>query len=230
MNEITFDGKSASEWGLKLLAVYIPMPGAKTNYLDIPGADGSLDVTEVFGSVPYSDREGATFTFDHLGGYEQWQSDISALANYLHGQKRRIILPYDDWYYYIGRLAVDADKSDHVTGRVVISGRLEPYKLERFSSLEEWEWDSFDFETGVIREYKELAVDGIMTLEIPGTKKPVIPVFICSGALTVAYEGVTYELPAGESHVLNIEIREGGHTLIFSGNGKVSVEYRGGSL
>ena len=48
--------------------------------------------------------------------------------------------------------------------------------------------------------------------------------------LKVKFEGATYDLPDGNVRVLNIVIRQGENTLLFSGNGTVSVDYRGGRL
>lgn len=226
---ITFNGRGCEEWQLKLVTLQISLPDAKTNYIDVPGSNGSLDMTEIFGHVLYGDRE-ARYVFKYFGSYEDWAVTVSDFANYLHGRKQKIIMAHDTGYYYMGRLAVDLAKTNEVMGTVTVTGRMEPYKMERFSSLEDWEWDTFNFETGIIREYKDLVVSGELTLVIPGSRKEIIPSFICSGPMEVRFGGNTYQLPAGTSRVISIEIAEGENTLTFTGNGTVSVDYRGGSL
>ncbi len=39
---VTLDDRIHTErdWGLRLLSIYIPMPGVKTQEVDIPGGDG----------------------------------------------------------------------------------------------------------------------------------------------------------------------------------------------
>ena len=37
------DKHTERDWGLRMISMVIPMPEPKTNYIDIPGADGSLD-------------------------------------------------------------------------------------------------------------------------------------------------------------------------------------------
>lgn len=226
---ITFNGRGCEEWGLKLKAFKVPMPKPKTNYVNIPGANGSLDMTEIFGGVLYDDRN-VQYVFDYIGSYEDWEATLSDFANYLHGQKQKVIIAHDAGYYYEGRLSVEPSKTNHVTGEITVAGRMAAYKMERFSSMEDWEWDTFNFETGIIREYKDLVVDGERTLVVPGNRKEIIPSFICSTPMEVVFDGKTYPLPAGTSKVINIVIAEGENVLTFMGSGTVSVDYRGGSL
>ena len=62
------DKHTERDWGLRMISMVIPMPEPKTNYIDIPGADGSLDLTQsLTGNVPYNMREGVQFTFDASG-------------------------------------------------------------------------------------------------------------------------------------------------------------------
>jgi len=46
----------------------------------------------------------------------------------------------------------------------------------------------------------------------------------------VEYEGKSYDLKQGKSKIYSIVIKPGNNVLKFSGNGRVSVEYRGGIL
>ena len=94
------------------------------------------------------------------------------------------------------------------------------------TSLDDWEWDSFDFETDIIRDYKNIQVPG--ELVVIGDVMPTGCVFEASAAVTVTYDGKRYQLPKGRSTVPDILIMEGEHTMSFSGSGTVSVEYRGG--
>ena len=41
---ITFNGRGCEEWQLKLVTLQISLPDAKTNYIDVPGSNGSLDM------------------------------------------------------------------------------------------------------------------------------------------------------------------------------------------
>lgn len=48
---------SYKAWGLKLKEIKIGLPEVKTSYVEVPGMNGSLDLTEAtFGGVTYGMR------------------------------------------------------------------------------------------------------------------------------------------------------------------------------
>lgn len=223
---------SLKDWGLGWISIDLGFPEAKTYEQDVPGADGVLDLTDAMtgGDVKFKNRPiSLEFETPDRNFYE-WSEIISEIANYLVGKKMKIIMDNDPQFYYIGRLALNAEKTDRETGKLVLSGDVDPYKYEIASSLEDWPWDPFNFETGVIREYKNLLVDGKLELFIYGRRKRIIPVIECSTAMQVTFEGQTFELSSGKSKVFDICLKEGENLLVFEGNGTVSVDYRGGSL
>ena len=113
---------------------------------------------------------------------------------------------------------------------IVISGTFEPYKYDLQSSLDDWLWDSFSFADGIIREYKNIAVDGVLTIIIPGREMHAVPVIQSSAAMSVSYKGKSYALSAGSNKIYGISLGPGENQLLFSGTGIVTIEYRGGSL
>lgn len=236
MDGVTFGTKhSYRDWGLLLKSrPVISPPSPKTVYVDIPGSDGIIDLTEsLTGDVKFDNRT-ITCEFVVLDARNRWSDIYSEIMDYLHGQRMRVRLDEDPTYYYEGRLQVNEWKSDKVTSTITIEGDVEPYKMEMFSSLEDWEWDSFNFETGIIRDYKEIRVDESLTFTIEGRRKSVVPSFTVvsddGSGLQVRFNGTTYDLPDGTSRVLNIVIKNGTNTLYFTGNGTVSIDYRGGRL
>lgn len=236
MNGVTFGNKhSYRDWGLFLKnRPVISPPTPKTIYVNIPGSDGVIDLTEsLTGDVKFNNRT-ITCEFVVLDARNKWSNIYSEILDYLHGQQMKVRLDEDPTYYYIGRLQVNEWKSDKVTSTIVIEGNVEPYKMEMFSSLEDWEWDSFNFETGIIRDYKEIRVNESLTFTIEGRRKSVVPSFTVvsddGSGLQVRFNGTTYDLPDGTSRVLNVVIKNGTNTLYFTGNGTVSIDYRGGRL
>lgn len=226
------DKHTLKDWGLGWLAITLGFPEPKTYEQDVPCADGTIDLTEAMtgGDVKYKNRS-LSLEFEVPDrDFGDWANKVSEIANYLHGQKMKIILDNDKAFYYIGRLTVDTEKTDREESKLVLSGDVEPYKYEICSSLEDWLWDPFNFNNGIIRNYKDLEVNGTQTLVIRGRRKKVIPVFECSTAMTVSFEGMDYNLPAGRSKVFDIYLGEGDNELVFTGNGTVSVDYRGGML
>jgi hypothetical protein len=219
------------DWGLGWVSINLGFPEAKTYEQNIPGADGTLDLTEAIApDVKFKPRslslEFETFDKD----FYEWSALISDIGNYLVGQRLKIILDNDEQFYYIGRLTINVEKTERANGKLVISGDVDPYKYEKFSSLEDYTWDDFNFETGIVRDYKNLEVNGTLELCIPGRRKSIVPVIECSSQMQVLYEGLNVTLASGKSKVFGIYLHEGDNHLTFTGNGTVSVDYRGGSL
>lgn len=227
---ITFDEKKTyNDWGLKVTGVDIPLPAPVIKKVEIPGRDGAIDLSEWSGRVNYSERPVA-ITLVGFGDYEKWHAEVSRIAAYLHGAKRKMILDTEPDYYYYGRFEIEPVKENEYVHEYVISGTVEPYKYETVSSLEPWEWDSFNFETGIIREYGGILVEGEKTLVIHAAELPVVPTIIVDCEMEVIFKEASYQLEVGENRIYGILLAAGENTLVFKGNGTVSVDYRGGSL
>ena len=229
MNITIGDKKTFDDWGLKLRSLIISLPETKVNQVDIPGADGVIDLTAALGEIRYNNRD-IQMIFDVEKSPEAWHILTSTIANYLHGQRMKVILDTDPGYYYIGRLSLLSEKSDYLTNQITITGDMDPYKYELYGGLDNWLWDSFSFKTGIIRNYKDLKVDGIRTVTIPGRRKPVVPAISSSAEMEVEWKGDRYRIAKGVNKIYAIEIIEGENTLIFYGNGTISIDYRGGIL
>lgn len=230
---VTFDDRIHTErdWGLKLLSVYIPMPDPKTQILDIPGGDGSIDLTEINGRPAYNDRDGVELAFDLMdGSYENWFLKYSQFAAEVHGRKVKMVLDDDPDHYYMVRLKLDGKKSNPVYGQITFSGTAEPFKYDLTATNEPWLWDTFNFETGVIREIEEVEItaeNNKVTIIGAGIDTP--PVFVVSQAdnLKLTYGGRTYTLKVGRNRFPAVRVGKEDVTLTFSGTGKFEVEYRG---
>lgn len=232
-NGVTFGDKIHTEkdWGLKLISIYMPMPNPKTRLVDIPGADGTVDLTEVNGRPAYKDRTGLELVFDLLDGdYRQWFMKYSEFAKHIHGKKVKMILDDEPNHYYMVRIKLDGKKTNPVYGRIVLSGDAEPFKYDLIASNEPWLWDSFSFITGVIRELTDIDITASeKTVVIRGAGIDTAPVFIVTQAnnLKLTYEGRTYLLKVGRNRFPAVRAGENDVTLNFSGTGKMSIEYRG---
>ena len=230
---VTFDDRIHTErdWGLKLLSVYIPMPDPKTQILDIPGGDGSIDLTEINGRPAYNDRDGVELAFDLMdGSYENWFLKYSQFAAEVHGRKIKMVLDDDPDHYYMVRLKLDGKKSNPVYGQITFSGTAEPFKYDLVATNEPWLWDTFNFETGVIREIEEVEITAENnTVTIIGAGIDTPPVFVVSQAdnLKLTYGGRTYTLKVGRNRFPAVRVGKEDVTLTFSGTGKFEVEYRG---
>lgn len=230
---VTLDNRIHTEkdWGLRLLSIYIPMPEPKIKLVDIPGGDGSIDLTEVNGRPAYKDRSGLELTFDLVdGNYKVWYTKYSQFAESVHGRKIKMILDDEPEHYYMVRLEIDGEKTNPVYGRITLKGTAEPFKYDLQSSSEPWLWDSFNFHTGVIRTLKDIAINSTnRTVKILGAGIDTPPVFIVTQAdnLKLTHGGRAYTLKVGRNRFPAVRVGKEDITLTFSGTGKLTVEYRG---
>ena len=225
------DKHTVRDWGLvQDKRPVVSPPEYKGIKVDISGGDGALDLTEVItGGINYHNRR-MRFEFTIIEPRRNWHNIYSDILDYLQGQKMRIILDEDLAFFYEGRAWINEWESNRNISTIVIEAEVFPYKMERFSSVEQEEWDVFDFETGISRDYAGLIVTGSLTLVIPTRRMSVCPVFTVEGTMDVVLDGRYYHLPAGINRIPTLIIKEERNTLTFHGHGTVSIDYRGGRL
>lgn len=144
-------------------------PSFEPQTIEIPGRDGLLDVsTSLTGYPVYGDRTGSLDFLIHPDSPYTWHETLSKVSNYLHGQKRKVFLEDDPAYLYEGRFKVNDFSTGDVYSTLTIEYDLQPYKKARWSTLQEWEWDPFNFQTGVILKdyYNNLAIPSADTYTI----------------------------------------------------------------
>lgn len=208
------DTHSYYDLNLILSAVNIPPAKPKTTYVEVPGADGSLDLTEAHGDVKYSDRE-CEFIFSvHPLDVPEWEEKKTEVSNLLNGRIFKITLDKDDEFYYQGRCTVSEYTSDKNFKQIVVSARVKPYKYKHN-------------ETRVAATLSATP----KTLNILNGRKSVSPTIECSNDNTViAFGDATYKLNAGTHKILDIRFVEGNNIVTVSGSGTVVFSYQEAEL
>ena len=227
---ILFGNKNTyKDYKLLIQSLTISTPDIKEELIDVPGKDGSLDFSySLTGDIKYKNR---SITIS-LAKYKNKSclNEYSKIQNDLHGKIMKIILSRDPNFYYYGKIKVKDYDQYSILHTIDIECDVEAYKYDLTSSNEDWLWDPFNFDNGIINETKNLQVDGELEVKIVGRRKKVIPKITCDNELQLLFNGQTYNLPEGTSYSPEIEICEGENILKFIGNGTVTIEYRGGSL
>lgn len=204
-------------------------PKARTKYIEVPGADGFIDLSDMLtGQVLYDNREGS-WEFIVQPGQMLWSKVYSEIMQYIHGNFLKIILEDDPDFYYEGRLFVNQWLSDKNESKITIGYNLAPYKKYSLESRT-WIWDTFNFETDIIREYKDMLVDGKLIVNVVGEKMASIPTIISSSDITLIFNGKEYSLKKGMNRNENIVIHDGKNPMTFLGYAKVSIDFIGGIL
>ena len=212
---ITFgDIHSFDDLNLILSESDVPPAEPKTSFIDVPGADGSLDMTEAHGEVKYSDRECTfTFTMNPLDS-STWEEKKTEVSNKLNGKVFKLTLDKDEEYYYTGRCVVDDYASDKRIRQIVIKSRVHPYK----------------FKQNVTTVTHELTEEP-QTISIFNARRSVVPSISCSNNNTMIVFGTaTFNLSAGTHKVLDIRFVEGNNQLTLSGTGTVTFTFQEADL
>lgn len=232
---VTFNGKHSFNHYhlLPTAAPYIAPPAVKSFYVDIPGADGSLDLTEALTGFPtYGNRNGE-FNFLIYANKDEWHTIYNKIVYDLNGKQVKVILDEESDFYYKGRLTVGAPNFQKVKGLIKITGVFdaERYVNGDYSGID-WLWNPFDFENGIAREYSHVKIRNSKTVTLIGSDLIVCPKFtVESGSLAVSVDGNTYQLHTGDNILLEVLIGQNEEKdVTFIGKGVVTITYRVGGV
>ena len=144
--------------------VFAP-PKVKTTYIDVPGGNGSLDLSESLTRFPLYENRTGSITFKVLNHYDKngeiiyessrngrWAERYSEIMEFLHGKCLYAVLDDDPLWFYQGRFTVDSWESGNTWSEITIGYNVNPFKWSIMSSTSDWLWDPFNFDKDVIRD------------------------------------------------------------------------------
>lgn len=235
---VTFGTKNTwDEWALmpvKEGRIEFVTPDVKQSYIDIPGSDGELDLSDVLTGYPtYENRKG-TLKFRFFDNGVPSRARFTQLKNYLHGKTMKAVIEDDPSHYYEGRFMVGEltfSKRGN-WGEVEISYNVQPYKVELTSTGEDWLWNPFNFETGIIRDYQNIYVPGLLDVPVIGSAKPTVPKITVASenGMTLTFENSIYILSEGVNVIPTVVLHDQEYTLRFVGSGTVTIDMTVGEL
>ncbi len=213
MSDIRFGTRWArADYGLIVAPYAIPMPEPQTNFVEIPGRDGALDLSEAFGTVRYADRV-IELTLYALAPFDTL---ISAFAADIHGRRMNVIFDRDPTFYYDARITIEDVERHWGYCELSLECRAKPYKLEQF-------------ETAIT-----VLPTGSATVTLTNMRMPVVPLITVSAEMALAFtiDGKDYSvtLPAGTHTVPSLALMEGDTKIEITGTGRVTFTYRKGAL
>lgn len=206
-------------------------------YIEIKGRNGLLDISEALtGKATYKSRH-ISVNLAGINEQRDWDVIISDLRNKFDGKLINITFDNDISYYWTGRAHVVGFERDANCGRFVLDiPAADPYKYNVQEFNEAWLWDSFNFETDYVTEETEYTITEHTEITLPAGTMPVSPTIIVTNIntfLTVQKYGDSRVIPLslGENKIYAITVNDSSESiLMFEGNGKFSINYRGGSL
>ena len=203
------------DWRAILTGKSIPDPEPKTNYVEIDGMDGSLDLSEALtGEVVYNDRTlEASFLIDS-GTVKDRATLLRQITTALHGKKVQIIEPDDLDHYFTGRVKIKTYSNTLPYLEFTLEATCDPwrYALEETVRSIDVTGDPMDI---VIRN------SGV---------KSVCPTIAVTGAVTLAFNGSKIELTEGVYKVPSLKFKQGFSVVNVSGEGSVTFTYREATL
>ena len=210
---LEINGKTTLDFGLRCTKFTLEAPKLKKHVVELKGANGQIDLTEVFSGRPmYSNRK-LTAEFDvEDRHFTHWAQLSSEILNWIHGKKAEISLSTDPGYFYEGRITVTVSKGNKIYSSVKIEADCEPFKKQ------------------VNPTQENITVSGSKAWIYVSDEMPAIPVITCSSAMTVTFRGKTYALAAGENRIYELVTAPGENSYVFSGSGSVHFVCRGGRL
>ena len=109
----------------------IAPPAPKTNIVDIPAANGQIDLMQALIGYPvYKNRTGSLKFKITNKSEDTLQDRVNDISRYLHGMYMEMVLDDEPEYYYYGRYEVSATayKGSGENGEITIKYDVEPYK------------------------------------------------------------------------------------------------------
>ena len=198
------------EFGLILCAdLKISKPKLKENRVDIPGGDGSLNMSYSPQGYPvYKDRSIGFTLFKPMGETEREQL-TSELCNRWGGREVTLILPNDEDHFWTGTIEF-GDISGYNSGKIPVSMTVHPYKKR------------------VRQTVRKIQGNGSVTLV--NERMPVAPSISNSAEATLSWEGKSVTLEQGEHVIPQLLLQQGNTVIGVTTSGEVTFTYREGSL
>lgn len=203
------------DWRLILTAKDIPDAEVKTNYVNIDGMHGALDLSEALTGEPvYGDRTLAASFSASEGSRDDRERLLRTITTTLHGRKIRLTEPDDPEHYFLGRVQVKNKYNGPAYATFDIEAVCDPWRY------------------AVAESQRSVTVAGNSVGVVIRNEgdKTVCPVITVTGSVVVTFGGVTAELTTGSYKIPDLRLVHGVNVVGVSGTGAVTFTYTEASL
>lgn len=229
---IEFNGKhSYRDFGLTIATRQIGYPSKVKIFEEVPFSNQKFDFSNIYGGQEYTERELA-YTFNvigNTGSKEEFHILESEILNWLYGPSGKITLKDDLFpgYYFLAEADGNPDDEYILFFGGTLTAKFSAYPF-KIAETEEGNdiWDSFNF----LLDYAqttEFKVNGSMdaVLYNPGIP-PAYPDIVSSTPIQLTKDGVTYNVPAGQSSSPDFMLKPGENKIKIIGNGTISFHFK----
>ena len=210
LHGVTINGTNTlTAYGLFLCAdLNIGEPTLKENLVDIPGGNGALNMSYSPQGYPvYNNRE-ISFTLAKRMTDADRATALAAIRNLWHGREVSLVLPDDANHYWHGIISFGG-VSGYNSGKIPVKMTAEPYKLKNAEAT---------------------VTSGAGTVTLTNEGMPVVPTVTSTGSATIAWDGHSVAISAGEQTIPQLVLPAGETEITITGSATVTFTWREGSL
>ena len=198
------------DWRCTLTAKDLTPPEPKTNYVEIEGGHGSLDLTEALTGEPvYDSRKASAAFMCSEGTHREREALLRRITAAIHGRRLPVIDPDDPEHYLLGRVTI----KKAVNSMAYLS-------FETEATCDPWR---YAVEETVRRDPVNSTVSAVLNNDGDLT---VCPTLVVEGTVDIAYEDKIVRKTSGTYKVADLRLRHGVNVLTLAGLGSVTFLYR----
>jgi hypothetical protein len=199
------------DWRCTVTDKDVPPADPKTTYINIEGANGSLDFSEALSGEPvYGDRKVTASFMCSEGTHKEREALLRRITTALHGRKVQIIEPDDPDHFFLGRVKIKKPANNLAYVKFDIEATCDPWRY------------AVDETTRVVNVTGS-RVDVVINNDGDKTLCPVITV---AGSVAITCNGVTTPLTTGTYKITDIRLTHGVNVVGVSGTGSAVFTYR----
>lgn len=222
---ISRDDRHTKDYNMWLVSRHAPTPPEKEIIDSVPFMQGQYDFSDVMGERIYNNRT-LSYVFEMKNRYYTSRKNVqTSLENWL--MKSGIKPLYDDHakgYYYMAKCTYINTEDAPGGLRITVDFDGYPFKI---STLEEGHdiWDEFNFEldVSILNEYEVNGTKEVDFYNVGSNSKA--PKITASSPMTIVKDGVTYNLPAGESKNESFRLNIGDNPMVITGDGTIKFHW-----
>lgn len=203
------------DWRSYLTAKDVTPPEPKTNYVELDGMSGTLDLSEsLTGNITYEDRTITATFWTCEGSFKERERLLRKVVSSLHGKKIKIVEPDDPSHYFYGRVKVKSRQNILPYAEYSIEAICEPWRY----AIED-----------TVRTVKVSGDTTSVVIHNNGVKT-VCPDIAVTGSVEISYNGGSTTLTDGSYKISDIRLYQGSNIVEVSGVGTVTFTYKEADL
>lgn len=213
--KIVIGGYDTAANGWTLTACKLSDPALKANYVNIPGGDGSWDLSTALtdGQPRYSDRTLTATLECSEGDRLSRETLIRQMINELDGLRHDIELPDDSYHHINGRVHIARNYSDLAHASVTVTATCKPWRYNNAETVVTLTAQTTERTARLVNNGR-LAVVPLLTVSGSGA------------SVRLVYGSASLALSAGEYKWPDLLLTPGAHSLTYSGTGTLKITYR----